>query len=116
MKLSLTRQASRELESLDAKQSRQVTLKVIGLLKNPEPHDSSLLTGGANMASGASILASTEPSTQSMMTALKSSSLESETTMMLTTFGSGSNSKGRALSSKRPPYVWSQEAIWEKPR
>jgi len=45
MKLSLTRQASRELESLDAKQSRQVTLKVIGLLKNPEPHDSSLLTG-----------------------------------------------------------------------
>jgi len=45
MKLSLTRQASKELESLDAKRFRQVMLTVIGLLKNQEPHDSSLLKG-----------------------------------------------------------------------
>jgi mRNA interferase RelE/StbE len=45
MRLSLTRQASKALESLDAKQFRQVMLTVIGLLKNPEPHDSSLLKG-----------------------------------------------------------------------
>jgi len=45
MKLSLTKQAHKELESLDAKQFRQVLLTVMGLMKNPEPHDSAQLKG-----------------------------------------------------------------------
>ncbi len=45
MKLDLTRDAHRFLDGLPAKQYRQVAGTVLGLLKNPEPHDSEPLRG-----------------------------------------------------------------------
>lgn len=45
MNLRMTRQALKALESLDAKQYRQVGLAVFGLLKDQQPHDSRALRG-----------------------------------------------------------------------
>lgn len=43
MKLEITKQAKKALAALDAKQYKQVGTAVIGLLSNPEPHDSAVL-------------------------------------------------------------------------
>lgn len=43
MKLTMTNPAQKMLESLDAKQYRQVGSAIFGLLKNAEPHDSKAL-------------------------------------------------------------------------
>ena len=46
--LKITKAAASEWERLAAKQYRQIGRTIIGLLKNPEPHDSSLLRGAKN--------------------------------------------------------------------
>ena len=48
MKLRMTNQALKAVEKLDAKQYRQVVGAILGLLKNPEPHDSKQLAGAKN--------------------------------------------------------------------
>jgi len=45
MNLSMTKQAMKACAKLDAKQYRQVVSAVLGLLANPEPHDSQQLRG-----------------------------------------------------------------------
>jgi mRNA interferase RelE/StbE len=45
MNLSITKQAMKACAKLDAKQYRQVVSAVLGLLANPEPHDSQQLRG-----------------------------------------------------------------------
>jgi mRNA interferase RelE/StbE len=45
MKLAITKQALKFCKTLDAKQYRQVLSGIMGLLSNPEPHDSQLLQG-----------------------------------------------------------------------
>jgi mRNA interferase RelE/StbE len=44
-KLNLTFRARKFLETLPPKQFRQIVSRVFGLLENPEPQDSRLLTG-----------------------------------------------------------------------
>ncbi|WP_296658625.1 type II toxin-antitoxin system RelE/ParE family toxin [Paraburkholderia sp.] len=41
----MTKQAQKACQSLDAKQYRQVVSAILGLLKNPEPHDSQPMKG-----------------------------------------------------------------------
>lgn len=48
MTLDFTNQALKATKSLDAKQFKQVHSAILGLLKNPEPHDSQLLRGAEN--------------------------------------------------------------------
>ncbi len=45
MNLKMTKQAQKACQSLDAKQYRQVVSAILGLLKNPEPHDSQPMKG-----------------------------------------------------------------------
>lgn len=45
MKLAITKQALKFCKTLDAKQYRQVLSAIMGLLSNPEPHDSQPLQG-----------------------------------------------------------------------
>ncbi len=40
MNLKMTKQAQKACQSLDARQYRQVVSAILGLLHNPEPHDS----------------------------------------------------------------------------
>lgn len=47
MNLRMTKQALKACRTLDAKQYRQVVSAILGLLTNPEPHDSQLLRGAA---------------------------------------------------------------------
>lgn len=48
MKLTITKQALKALEGLDAKQYKQVGKTVFNLLSNSEPHDSKALKGASN--------------------------------------------------------------------
>ncbi|WP_250482094.1 type II toxin-antitoxin system RelE/ParE family toxin [Caballeronia sp. NCTM5] len=43
----MTKQALKACQSLDAKQYRQVVSAVLGLLTNPEPHDSQAMRGAS---------------------------------------------------------------------
>jgi mRNA interferase RelE/StbE len=45
MKLQMTKQVMKACQSLDAKQYRQVVSAIVGLLANPEPHDSQQMRG-----------------------------------------------------------------------
>ena len=45
LSLKLTRQVGRFIKTLPPKQYKQVVSSVLGLLSNPEPHDSKLLKG-----------------------------------------------------------------------
>jgi mRNA interferase RelE/StbE len=45
LKLQITKQALKACGKLDAKQYRQVVSAVLGLLTNPEPHDSQQMRG-----------------------------------------------------------------------
>lgn len=45
MNLKMTKQALKACQSLDAKQYRQVVSTILGLLTNPEPHDSQGMRG-----------------------------------------------------------------------
>ncbi|MGS0979313.1 type II toxin-antitoxin system RelE family toxin [Burkholderia glumae] len=45
LKLEMTKQALKACAKLDAKQYRQVVSAVLGLLTNPEPHDSQQMRG-----------------------------------------------------------------------
>ncbi len=47
MNLRMTKQALKACQSLDAKQYRQVVSAVLGLLTNPEPHDSQAMRGAS---------------------------------------------------------------------
>jgi mRNA interferase RelE/StbE len=47
MNLTMTKQALKACESLDAKQYRQVVSAILGLLANPEPHDSQQMRGAS---------------------------------------------------------------------
>jgi mRNA interferase RelE/StbE len=47
MNLTMTKQALKACENLDAKQYRQVVSGIFGLLANPEPHDSQQLRGAS---------------------------------------------------------------------
>jgi mRNA interferase RelE/StbE len=48
MNLKITNQALKAAKKLDAKQFRQVLTAVLGLLDEPEPHDSQALRGAKN--------------------------------------------------------------------
>ncbi|MBB3005335.1 mRNA interferase RelE/StbE [Paraburkholderia tropica] len=43
----MTNQALKACKTLDAKQYRQVVSAILGLLTNPEPHDSQLMRGAS---------------------------------------------------------------------
>jgi mRNA interferase RelE/StbE len=47
MNLTMTKQAHKACQSLDAKQYRQVVSAILGLLNNPTPHDSQPLRGAS---------------------------------------------------------------------
>ena len=47
MNLTMTKQAMKACQGLDAKQYRQVVSAVLGLLTNPEPHDSQQMRGAS---------------------------------------------------------------------
>ncbi|MEV4779770.1 type II toxin-antitoxin system RelE family toxin [Burkholderia sp. LMU1-1-1.1] len=47
-KLALTHDAEKFWSGLEPKLHKQIGRAVLGLLRNPEPHDSSLLKGGKN--------------------------------------------------------------------
>ncbi len=48
MNLQLTKQVMRFIETLDAKQYKQVVSTILALLKQPLPHDSASLHGAKN--------------------------------------------------------------------
>ncbi|MFJ1259017.1 type II toxin-antitoxin system RelE/ParE family toxin [Cupriavidus sp. CuC1] len=48
MNLKITKQAIKFCNTLDAKQYRQVHSAILGLLSNPQPHDSQPLKGASN--------------------------------------------------------------------
>ncbi|MBK9039036.1 MAG: type II toxin-antitoxin system RelE/ParE family toxin [Bdellovibrionales bacterium] len=45
LKIEITRRADKFIESLPAKQKRQITTKILELRNNPEPHDSIQIKG-----------------------------------------------------------------------
>ncbi len=45
LKIELTKRADKFIDSLPAKQKRQITAKILELRNNPEPHDSIRLKG-----------------------------------------------------------------------
>jgi mRNA interferase RelE/StbE len=45
MNLKMTKRAHKALDGLDAKQYRQVVSAIMGLMTNPNPHDSQLMHG-----------------------------------------------------------------------
>lgn len=47
MNITMTNQALKACKTLDAKQYRQVVSAILGLLTNPEPHDSQLMRGAS---------------------------------------------------------------------
>lgn len=47
MHLKMTKQALKACSKLDAKQYRQVVSAILGLMNNPEPHDSQQLQGAS---------------------------------------------------------------------
>jgi mRNA interferase RelE/StbE len=47
MNLTMTKQALKACQNLDAKQYRQVVSAILGLLTNPEPHDSQQMRGAS---------------------------------------------------------------------
>lgn len=47
MNLTMSKQAKKACDALDAKQYRQVVSAILGLLNNPEPHDSQPMRGAA---------------------------------------------------------------------
>jgi mRNA interferase RelE/StbE len=48
MNLKITKKAFKGFENLDAKQYRQVVSAILGLMTNPEPHDSESLRGACH--------------------------------------------------------------------
>jgi mRNA interferase RelE/StbE len=48
LKLEISKQAIKACAKLDAKQYRQVVSAVLGLLSNPEPHDSQQMRGATD--------------------------------------------------------------------
>ncbi|HEX8612684.1 MAG TPA: type II toxin-antitoxin system RelE/ParE family toxin [Telluria sp.] len=48
LKLAITNAADKFLAALQAKQYKQVGSAILGLLRNPEPHDSKQLNGAKN--------------------------------------------------------------------
>ncbi|MCX6103978.1 MAG: type II toxin-antitoxin system RelE/ParE family toxin [Proteobacteria bacterium] len=45
LKIELTKWANKFIDSLPAKQKRQITFKILELLENPQPHDSIQMKG-----------------------------------------------------------------------